>query len=202
VPVTFRCRTAADAAKLPTGPLVRKPIDGAGSWHVCLTHRAELAAWLDGSQDICVQAFCPGRPASVVGLCGGRQPELLPPCWQWLEPPTFAYRGGEVIVAGELAERARRLASRALAALPATRGYVGVDLVLGEPPDGSRDVVIEVNPRLTTSYVGLRQLATSNLAEAMWRLATGTTANVSCPPRPLQFDTAGRVGSTTVMARR
>jgi hypothetical protein len=156
-----------------------------------------LAEWLDGSQDVCVQEFCPGRAASVAGLCGGgRRPELLPPCWQWLEPPTFAYRGGEVIVARDLAERARRLASRALAALPPSRGYVGIDLVLGEPTDGSRDVVIEVNPRLTTSYVGLRRLAKSNLAEVMWLLATGTTANVTCRPRPLQFDTVGRVWST------
>ena len=44
------------------------------------------------------------------------------------------------------------------------KGYVGVDIVLGDAPDGSADWVIEINPRLTTSYVGLRALARGNLA--------------------------------------
>jgi predicted ATP-grasp superfamily ATP-dependent carboligase len=33
--------------------------------------------------------------------------------------------------------------------------------------------VIEINPRLTTSYVGLRVLAQFNLAEALLAVATG-----------------------------
>ncbi|MFL5341148.1 MAG: hypothetical protein ACJ8F7_13455, partial [Gemmataceae bacterium] len=33
--------------------------------------------------------------------------------------------------------------------------------------------VIEINPRLTTSYIGLRELAETNLAEVMLRLAEG-----------------------------
>jgi predicted ATP-grasp superfamily ATP-dependent carboligase len=48
-----------------------------------------------------------------------------------------------------------------------------VDLVLGEAADGSQDQVIEMNPRLTTSYVGLRHLTATNLAEALLRLAAG-----------------------------
>ena len=43
------------------------------------------------------------------------------------------------------------------------RGYIGVDFVL--TPDGP--FVIEVNPRLTTSYVGLREIAKFNPAQAM-----------------------------------
>jgi predicted ATP-grasp superfamily ATP-dependent carboligase len=52
-------------------------------------------------------------------------------------------------------------------------GYVGVDLILGNAADGSKDIAIEINPRLTTSYVGLRALARFNLAEAMLALALG-----------------------------
>ncbi len=55
--------------------------------------------------------------------------------------------------------------------MPGLRGYVGVDLVLGDQADGSQDSVIEINPRLTTSYVGLRALAATNLTETMLRLA-------------------------------
>jgi predicted ATP-grasp superfamily ATP-dependent carboligase len=57
--------------------------------------------------------------------------------------------------------------------VPGLLGYVGVDLVLGDAADGSQDYAIEINPRLTTSYVGLRQLAEFNLAEAMLVAAAG-----------------------------
>jgi tyramine---L-glutamate ligase len=41
---------------------------------------------------------------------------------------------------------------------------VGVDVVLGE-----EDIwLIEINPRPTTSYVGLRRLTDLNLAAAIW----------------------------------
>ena len=50
------------------------------------------------------------------------------------------------------------------------RGYLGVDLILGTEAD--KDYVIEINPRLTTSYLILRQAAKENLAEAIiqWSL--------------------------------
>jgi predicted ATP-grasp superfamily ATP-dependent carboligase len=72
-----------------------------------------------------------------------------------------------------LNDRAQRLARRAIAPVDGLSGYVGVDLVLGAAGDGSEDVAIEINPRLTTSYVGLRALAEFNLAEAMLALALG-----------------------------
>ena len=43
------------------------------------------------------------------------------------------------------------------------RGYVGVDLVLAE----DKPFVVDVNPRLTTSYVGLSRVAGFNVAEAI-----------------------------------
>ncbi len=49
------------------------------------------------------------------------------------------------------------------------RGYLGVDLILG--PQGVS--VIEVNPRLTTSYVGLRRVIRENLAGLIARAALG-----------------------------
>jgi len=44
------------------------------------------------------------------------------------------------------------LAKRAIAAIPGLWGYVGIDVVLTQ----RGPVVLEVNPRLTTSYAGLR----------------------------------------------
>ncbi len=106
------------------------------------------------------------------------------PCKQRIsDDGRLRYLGGELPLAAGLAERARSLAERALAAMPAAVGYVGVDLVLGREPDGSEDVVIEINPRLTTSYVGLRAAARINLAEAMWRLAQGEMQSVEFADR-------------------
>ena len=67
-----------------------------------------------------------------------------------------------------LAVRAVELGRRAVTAVSGLCGYVGVDLVLR-----GQDQVIEINPRLTTSYVGLRALAKTNLAEAMLRTVEG-----------------------------
>jgi tyramine---L-glutamate ligase len=116
------------------------------------------------------------------------------PCTQKIsEDGRLKYLGGELPLSAGLAERAVALADRALAALPAATGYVGVDLVLGRDPNGNEDYVIEVNPRLTTAYVGLRAAAKMNLAEAMVRIAGGDAAPIEFIDRALEFDAAGNV---------
>ena len=105
----------------------------------------------------------------------------------------FAYVGGSRLAQAELNRRATDLASRALAALPEAKGYVGVDLILGNAADGSEDVVIEVNPRLTTSYVGLRAMTNGNLAEAMWQIANGEQMSIEFNDSQVQFLANGAV---------
>src|SRR5205823_3360911 len=80
----------------------------------------------------------------------------------------FRYLGGTIPLPAGLAERAIRVAQQTIDCVPGLRGYVGVDIVLGET-----DWLIEINPRLTTSYVGLRALAEGNLAELMVRVVDG-----------------------------
>ena len=69
-----------------------------------------------------------------------------------------------------------------------------MDLIVGDAPDGSGDVAIEINPRLTTSYVGLRALAESNLAAAILAAARGEPIP---PPRwrpgRIRFTASGAV---------
>ena len=65
------------------------------------------------------------------------------------------------------------LAGRIATALPGLWGYVGVDLVMTD----RGPVVLEVNPRLTTSYCGLgRALGTSVAAMVLDLLAPGAPA--------------------------
>lgn len=186
--------------KLPADfayPAVLKPVDGAGSQDMFLVATSydepPPYAWPRR-----LERYVPGLAASVAFLCGpeGRVPLL--PCRQHIsEDGRLRCRGGELPLATGLADRAAALADRALAALPTTQGFVDVDLVLGRDPVGDEDVVIEINPRLTASYAGLRSAARGNLAEAMIRVAEGVTVPVEFLPRPLEFDALGNVSFVT-----
>ena len=165
-----------------------------------------------------LERFCPGMAASVALLCGPNQVEALPACRQFLagaaeaqrpsrqflagvtEDPAspFAYRGGQLPLPPPLDARARRLGLAVAATLGrgtsrGPLGWMGIDLVLGSDPAGADDVVIEINPRLTTSYLGLRRLARGNLAAALLAVAHGEPARLSFHTEPLQFAPDGRV---------
>lgn len=174
-------------------PAVAKPVDGAGSqdtYFVRDRHDTPPAyAWRRR-----LERYVPGMAASVAVICGPNQRFVLEPCRQRIsDDGRLRYLGGELPLAAGLAERARDLADQAINALPPLIGYVGVDMVLGHEPDGAEDYVIEVNPRLTTSYVGLRAAAQTNLAEMMLRIANGEAAAVDYHDRPLEFDCSGNV---------
>jgi hypothetical protein len=161
-------------------PAVHKPRFGAGSQATFLVRspsdwpavRRQAAVEFEGES--VVQPFAPGLAASVAFLAGPRGLLALPPCEQLLSADgRFHYHGGRVPLAPELAARATHLARRAAAAVPDLLGYIGIDLILGEALDGTADQAIELNPRLTTSYVGLRALCRDNLAAALLRVANG-----------------------------
>lgn len=181
-------------------PLVVKPNDGAGSLGVCRARNSvELSNVFAAASDDLSPAWVfeeqiAGRAVSVAALCGPAGATLLPACEQRLGGASgFEYQGGRGPLAPNAQRRAERLARTALAALPPARGYVGFDLVLGEGDAGERDAVIEVNPRLTTSYVGLRRLVEGNLAEAMLRAALGRSPDVRIRDVEVEFESAGRV---------
>jgi predicted ATP-grasp superfamily ATP-dependent carboligase len=156
-------------------PLVMKPQDGAGSQGVRLVRSAdEYAASIQEHALARVEVYCPGEAVSVATLCGPRGNLSLAPCRQRLsDDGRFTYLGGSTPLPPALADRAAALASRAVATLAGVVGYLGVDLVLGPDQSGADDRVIEINPRLTTSYVGLRAAYDGNLAAAMLDLAEG-----------------------------
>lgn len=186
----------------PQFPAVVKPRWGAGS---LVTHMVRnTKEWnrlreKSGDQQwagaMIMQPFVPGQPASVAFLIGltGRVP--LPAASQiFSDDGRFHYGGGIVPLPGPLTPRAQRLAERAIDTIPGLRGYVGVDLVLGRSSDGSQDWVIEINPRLTTSYIGLRALAESNLADAMLNIALGKeTKPLKWRTGQVRFHSDGRV---------
>src|SRR5262249_11314823 len=133
--------------------------------------------------------------ASVAFLCGPRGNVPLLPTFQLLsDDGRFKYQGGELPIPSALAVRAVKLASRAVECVPGVRGYIGVDLGVGDWEHRSRDFAIEINPRLTTSYIGLRSLADFNIAEVMLKVARGEEAGeLRWKPGRVRFGPDGAV---------
>jgi predicted ATP-grasp superfamily ATP-dependent carboligase len=172
-------------------PAVLKPLDGAGSQDLCVvaSHRDEPPpyAW-----ERRLEEFKPGRAASVSAICSESATTMLPACSQRLSDDShLIYLGGALVSEPALAERASQLAEGALAAMPAARGFVGVDLVLGSGAHGEDDAVIEINPRVTTSYVGLRQAVDQNLAQLLLKAVNGEPIEITVRNPNIEFAADG-----------
>jgi predicted ATP-grasp superfamily ATP-dependent carboligase len=153
-------------------PLVAKPVDGIGCEGVFRVNRvSELPAILDlmrASTDhdrLLLQSYVEGIHASVSLLVSnGRCLPLSLNCQLMETESKFQYLGSQAPYDHPARNEAMVLASSAVRLIPGLRGYVGVDMVLTD--DGPQ--LIEINPRLTTSYIGLRQVARANLAQTIW----------------------------------
>jgi predicted ATP-grasp superfamily ATP-dependent carboligase len=175
-------------------PLVAKPVDGCGSEGIRLVKNMNELAQLSADGTYRVERFVPGYPASVAVLCGPAGDVSLPACRQRLSQDSrFTYLGGSLPLPEHQAVRAKRLALAAVKAIGPRFGYLGVDLILGEAADGSDDYVIEVNPRLTTSYVGLRAAAGASLAAAMLAVAAGRAPELWFAERTIEFTADGDI---------
>lgn len=137
---------------------VVKPDDGAGAVDThFVADRAALGRWQEQYRptNFVAQAFVPGPALSLSLLMQEGACWLLSCNVQRVgcDGGVLAYRGS--VVGGAEARRSvlEPLAARVAAALPGLWGHVGIDVVDG--PEGP--VVIEINPRLTTSYVGLAE---------------------------------------------
>lgn len=186
----------ARRAQLEVGfPIVVKPAVGAGCEGVGLAQDpAELArlvraAGLAGQA--IVQEYIEGTPASASVLCGTGLPRPLSLNGQNVSVgPSFTYGGGCVPLRHPSAEEALALAVSACEFVPGLVGFAGVDLVFSR----TGPVLIEINPRLTTSYVGLRAATDLNVAELILGGAAGTDPGYPLPlQRGVEFTAAGRV---------
>ncbi len=148
-------------------PVVMKPNFGAGSDSVQVAASVDRIKWPTDGDEYRVEQFIPGAAVSVSAIATGEEIELLPPTGQRFDAqPIGHYAGADFPLPGEIAQRANSLAQQCVLALPTTRGYFGMDIVIAnEGPEF--DCVIEVNPRLTCSYVHLRQIVDQNLAAMM-----------------------------------
>lgn len=181
--------------RCPSGiayPAVLKPLDGCGSEGVQQVDLREVVPSESGAYRL--EELVLGTPVSVAILCDGQNLLPLAPCLQQLsDAGDFDYCGGETPIEPSLAVRASSLAVAAVRAMPPTTGYVGVDMVLGADDHASQDYVLEINPRYTTSYVGLRAAGDTNLAHCLLQYLEGRRGDVPVFSRSVSWNVAGDV---------
>ena len=154
-------------------PMVIKPRDGAGSqqtW-VVTNHDEFEAVRCEFPNDVSPiqQPFVSGMPVSVgVLLSTDRQNvEVFPPGEQRLTTDDrFHYRGGRIPadLDDSIRQSIKQMVRCACESIDGLSGYVGFDLILDEESLG-QPVIVDINPRLTTSYLGYRRLTDHNLTE-------------------------------------
>lgn len=172
---TSRHLTQAGIAAVPTstadaelhdtgGGWVVKPDDGAGCSDTRLFHNLLAARqWLKANPgNHVLQPFIPGSALSLCVLCREGTAHLLSCNKQRVvvRAGQFHFLGSVVNALTDEDGVFAELASRVAAAIPGLWGYVGIDLV----QSGFQRLVMDVNPRLTTSYVGLRHALGCNPA--------------------------------------
>ncbi len=170
-------------------PVVIKPRRGAGSEWTFVCHDAADVQAIPPWEDWIVQPLVKGTSASCAVIVRDGQAHPLPMGLQLIEGSRrFHYRGGRLPLDSPAG---RELARQAAQAVPGVSGYIGVDIILGDDPSGSEDRVIEINPRISMSYLGLRVLCEQNLLEAI--LGRIDPARLTWKPGAIRFNTSGDV---------
>ncbi len=166
------CRRVRPSRGLPSDaayPAVLKPIDGAGSVDTFLIAGPEgLPPQARGLDRAILQPFCRGRPMSASFLVDGRgEPWLVAVGEQHvaLNEGRFEYQGGRLPATTRVDEGPIR---GAVASVPGLQGFVGVDFLWDDDDEARRTVVLEINPRPTTSLVGLAGILPPGCLAAAW----------------------------------
>ncbi|MFI5209244.1 MAG: ATP-grasp domain-containing protein [Gemmatimonadales bacterium] len=157
--------TAAANGVIPawSGRWVTKPDDGAGAEDTLIAEDSPPALErCRADSRLVVQPWLEGPSISLSMLCVDGESLLLSRNRQRLRisDGRVTLAGLEVNAAIEGVTGLAQLADRIAKAIPGLWGYVGVDLVLTD----HGPVVLEVNPRLTTSYCGLGRALGINVA--------------------------------------
>jgi predicted ATP-grasp superfamily ATP-dependent carboligase len=155
-------------------PCVVKPDDGVGCEGAAIVRSPVdwecLRGRLSASMDWVVQPLTAGESLSLSALFSRGNTLLWTVNRQHIveEGHGFRLAGCGVNALDDSGGTLAGLAERVAVAVPELWGYAGIDLILSEA--GPR--VLEINPRLTSSYAGLRASLNINPAAsvlALWR---------------------------------
>ncbi len=161
---------------------VVKPNDGAGCNDTFyFSDFSVLLDWLNLNPEKqasnVIQPFQTGIPASISVLCKAGKAWVLSCNQQMIAIETKAnrasiqYQGSVVNGLSTYQATFETLANRIAKALPGLNGYIGIDVIV----NGEAIYVVEINPRITTSYIGLRESLNCNPAQLILDLIDNPT---------------------------
>ena len=157
------------------GACVAKRDDGCGCEDTRrFAHLPAAQEWIarqTAPEHFVVQPYVIGEPISLSVLAAPAHTVLLSVNRQRVEvhDDVFSFAGCLVNAMADADGLLARLAQRTVVAIPGLWGYVGIDVLL----TAQGPVVVEVNPRLTTSYAGLHAAIGVNPAELVLGLLDG-----------------------------
>jgi len=146
-----------------------------------------------------IQPWIDGISGSVAVLCGPNQLCVLPAMSQNIslekkKPRSeVLYLGGTGPLQGISPTIINDFAKRVIQSLPSRPlGWLGIDFVVTDSESADKSIfAIEVNPRLTTSYLGLREVISENLAGLLFQASVGQDTGFSLSGRSTTFDSFG-----------
>lgn len=155
-------------------PLVFKPLDGVSCSGLSIVRdrgdvagAVKKAARESTSKQVIAQKLIRGKAVSVCAISNGEEAVAVTLNKQLVTLASpheeSKYLGGVVPFNHVLEDEALKAAQKAVKAVRGLKGYVGVDIVLSD----EGPFVMEINPRLTTSYIGLRRVVDFNPAEVI-----------------------------------
>lgn len=155
-------------------PMIFKPLDGVSCEGLSIVKdRSEIVEAVKKvmrtslSKQFIAQKLVKGKASSACIISNGDKVLSMTLNRQFVNLASpkeqSGYYGGSVPFDHKLEDRALMAAKKAVEVLSGLKGYVGVDMILTD----EEPVIIEVNPRLTVSYIGLRKIMNFNQAEAI-----------------------------------
>lgn len=159
-----------------------KPDDGAGCEQtVCFDKVAALSQWLllyQHTKTHVIQPYLVGTAGSISCVMHQGKAHVLS-CNQQLitvKNNVLNYQGCVVNGMRQHWEKFVALANQIAQLLPDLAGYVGIDVIVSHHEKEETITVIEINPRLTTSYIALGEATGYNVAECI----INTLTNADC----------------------
>ena len=149
--------------------LIIKPKDGVGCENIQLiteTQHLNDVISQDEMKNYIVQPYIQAQNASLSLLCWEGECRVLSANIQKLIEKDGRLKLKECVVNALERDDFVEFSNKLTKSLPGLKGYIGVDILITE----NEVLLVEVNPRLTTSYVGLKSALGANPAD--WLLQT------------------------------
>ncbi|MEJ2115797.1 MAG: ATP-grasp domain-containing protein [Gammaproteobacteria bacterium] len=160
-----------DVNYIDADKLIVKPMDGVGCENIVLIDMSlsenKSLNQLEIKNNI-VQPYLVGQSASLSLLCWQGVCKLLSVNIQSIQEKNNSLELEQCIVNAIEQERFNEFANSLVKALPGLSGYIGVDILITD----NEVLLVEINPRLTTSYAGLKAALGINPAELILRTFT------------------------------